>query len=134
VIREGAIRIPFRYAAGAAGSRFLAALCDERRILGARCESCARVYAPLRSFCAACGAAPLEEVEIGPGGVLESWTEREGNVFALVKLDGADTALVHRLLAASRDARPGLRVRARFAAERSASVLAIEGFEPETER
>ena len=131
MIRESAIRIPFRYAAGVAGSRFLAALRDERRILGGRCAACALVYAPLRSFCAACGAAPLAEVEIGPGGVLQSWTERaDGTVFALVRLDGADAALLHRLLAAPGEARCGMRVRARFAAERRASILDIAGFEP----
>lgn len=133
MIREDAIRIPFRYAAGTAGSRFLAALRDERRILGARCAACSKVHAPLRAFCAACGAGPLEEVGIGPGGIVQSWTERAGVVFALVKLDGADTALLHRLLVAPGEARIGMRVEAQFAAERRASILDIAGFAPEEE-
>lgn len=131
MIREEAIRIPFRYAAGAAGSRFLTALRDERRILGARCGACARVHAPLRSFCAACGAGPLEEVEVGPGGAVQAWTERGGALFALVKLDGADSALVHRLLVPAEAVRRGMRVRARFADERRANILDIAGFEPQ---
>ena len=132
MIRESAIRIPFRYAAGAAGSRFLVALRDEQRILGGRCAACARVYAPLRSFCGVCGGTPLAEVEIGPGGAVQSWTEKAGGaVFALVTLDGADTALLHLLLAASGEAYCGMRVHARFAAERRASILDIAGFEPE---
>lgn len=132
MIRSSAIRIPFRYAAGTAGSRFLAALRDEQRILGARCAACARVLVPLRAFCSACGNGTLEEVEVGPGGVVQSWTERaDGTAFALVKLDGADTALVHRLLDAAGVARCGLRVRARFAAERRGGMLDIAGFEPE---
>jgi uncharacterized OB-fold protein len=131
VIRESAVRIPFRYAAGAAGSRFLAALRDERRILGGRCTVCARVSAPLRSFCHVCGASPLEEIEIGPGGIVQSWTAREDRAaFALILLDGADTAMLHRVLAGKTTLRRGLRVRARFAAERRASVLDIAGFEP----
>lgn len=132
MIRESAIRIPFRYAAGGAGSRFLAALRDERRILGARCDACRRVFAPLRSFCSSCGASPLEEIALGPGGRVEAWTARaDGTVFALVRLDGADTALLHRLVGLPGEPRRGMRVRARFAAERRASILDIAGFEPE---
>lgn len=131
MIRESAIRIPFRYAAGTAGSRFLAALRDERRILGARCTTCARVLVPLRAFCPACGDGTLEEVEVGPGGTVQSWTTRaDGTAFAMILLDGASTGLVHRLLDADGTARCGLRVRARFAVERHGSILDIAGFEP----
>lgn len=131
MIRESAIRIPFRYAAGTAGSRFLGALRDERRILGGRCGACRKVFAPLRSFCTQCGASPLEETTLGPGGVLQCWTARaDGTLFALVRLDGADTALLHRLLNLGGQPRDGMRVRARFAAERHASIIDIEGFEP----
>ena len=131
MIRESAIRIPFRYAAGAAGSRFLAALRDEQRILGARCAACARVLVPLRAFCPACGDDKLEEVEVGPGGTVQTWTTRaDGTVFAVILLDGASTGLVHRFLDAAGEARCGLRVRARFAAERCGGILDIAGFEP----
>jgi len=131
MIRSSAIRIPFRYAAGTAGSRFLAALRDEQRILGARCTSCARVLVPLRAFCPACGIEMLEEVEVGPGGTLQSWTLRaDGTAFALVLLDGASTGIVHRLLGAAGEARCGLRVQARFAVDRRGGILDIAGFEP----
>lgn len=132
MMRESAIRIPFRYAAGAAGSRFLAALRDEKRILGVRCTACARVLVPLRAFCPACGDETLEEVEVGPGGTLQTWTARgDGTAFAVILLDGASTGIVHRLLDAAGAARCGLRVRARFAAERRGGILDIAGFEPE---
>ena len=62
---------------------------------------------------------------VGPGGVVESWawvTEptvkhplRHPFAFALVKLDGADTALMHAVDAGSIDAMStGMRVTARF--------------------
>jgi len=131
MIRESAIRLPFRYAAGAAGSRFLAALRDEQRILGARCTACARVLVPLRAFCPVCGDGTLEEVEVGPGGIVQTWTAKtDGCAFALILLDGASTGIVHRLLGAAAEARCGLRVRARFAAERHGGILDIAGFEP----
>ncbi len=131
MIRESAIRIPFRYAAGAAGSRFLAALRDQQRILGARCAACARVLVPLRAFCPVCGSETLDTVEVGPGGTLQTWTTRaDGTVFAVILLDGASSGLVHRLLDGGEEACCGLRVRARFATERRGGILDIAGFEP----
>jgi len=47
-----------------------------------------------------------------------------------VRLDGADTGFLHRLLAAP--GHIGQRVRVRFAASRRASILDIDGFEPVT--
>lgn len=133
MIDEGAIRIPFRYAAGRTGSRFLVALRDDMRILGARCVSCARVAVPLREFCPMCGGDGFTDVEVGPGGTIVAWTATaDPGRYALVRLDGADTAFLHRLLAAPAACCIGQRVRARFASSRHASILDIEGFEPVT--
>ena len=68
-------------------------------------------------------------VDVGPGGVVESWawvTEPTGKhplqtpfAFALVKLDGADTAMVHAVDAGSIDAMStGMRVTARWKDDR----------------
>ena len=133
MILEGAIRIPFKYAAGRAGSRFLATLRDGMRIIASRCEACARVAVPLRTFCPACGGDELADVEVGPGGTLVAWTETvDAGDYALVRLDGADAAFLHRLIAAPAGCRIGQRVRVRFASSRHASILDIEGFEPVT--
>lgn len=131
MIREGAIRIPFKYAAGRTGSRFLTGLRDGKRILASRCGACARVAVPLRAFCPACGGEELVELEVGPGGTVVAWTETpDAGSYALVRLDGADTALLHRLLVAPGACRIGQRVTVRFAASRRASILDIDGFEP----
>jgi len=128
--RSGRIVIPFRYAAGETGSRFLAALRDERRILGSRCTTCERVQCPATSFCPHCGGATPETVEVQSEGRVVSWTEIPGRgVYGLVELEGADTALLHRLLGSSPSWTIGMRVRARFAEERTGSVCDIEGFE-----
>ena len=155
IVREQAINLPFNFAAGELGSRFLAALRDDRRILASRCPSCDRVVCPARSLCPRCGGALSEQlVAVGPGGELLSWTEVPGTgSFGLVRLDGADAAIVHRLIpppssvvrgspaerssnnrtAGSTGARweIGMRVTARFAEDRQGSILDIEGFEPE---
>jgi len=134
VIAEGRVQIPFRYAAGAPASRFGVALRDERRILGARCVGCGRVLCPPGPFCGHCGGAAGATVEVGPGATLVSWTELPGRgTFALVQLDGADGALVHRLLGGS-EPRVGMRLRARFASERHGDIRDIEGFAAEAGR
>jgi uncharacterized protein len=132
VIFEGSIRIPFTYAAGEIGSRFLIALRDDRIILAGACSQCSRVVCPPRSYCTACGAEIEVLLEVGPGGTVEAWTKQSGKgVFGLIKLDGADTPLVHRLLGSGWQ--KGARVSARFAHDRTANITDIEGFEPEEE-
>lgn len=133
MIREGTIRLPFRYAAGQAASRFFIALQERNVILGSRCSACRRVLAPARSFCPTCAGSALETTEIGPGGVLASWTSVPGRgTFGLVLLDGADTAMLHLVLAEPEELHCGLRVRARFAdAPPERPFDALAGFTPE---
>lgn len=131
MIREERIRIPFQYAAGEVGSRFLVALRDEERILASRCEQCATTACPARSICPRCGARTGDLVEVGPRGRLAGFTRMAtGEAFGLVRLDGADTSILHRLLAGTGEVAIGDSVRARFARERAASFLDIDGFEP----
>lgn len=131
MIREGSIQLPFAYAAGPAASRFLVALRDEGRILGSPCPACGRVLCPARSFCPRCGDATGEPVAVGPAGTLTSFTEQaDGAVFGLVRLDGADTAMLHWLLGDGARWTIGARVRARLRRERRASITDLEGFEP----
>ncbi|MBI4672090.1 MAG: hypothetical protein HY741_10550 [Chloroflexi bacterium] len=104
------VNLSFNYAAGEAASRFLIALRDEKKILGTRCPSCQRVLVPARSFCPRCFADTHDWVEVGPAGIVSAFASQppspslppsertptgEGRTFALIRLDGADTALVH---------------------------------------
>ena len=131
MIREEGIHIPFHFAAGTAGSRFLVVLRDEQRILGSRCPSCERVLCPVRAFCPDCGSNDMSEVEVGPEGALVSWTDVPGaGAFALVALDGADTGLLHKLIGEASGLRVGARMRVRFAADRTGNISDLEGFEP----
>ncbi|MBI5529451.1 MAG: hypothetical protein HY897_24255 [Deltaproteobacteria bacterium] len=130
MIREGSIHIPFTYAAGRAASRFLVVLRDEGRILGSPCPACRRVLCPARSFCPRCGEETGEPVVVDPAGTVVSFTETAAGVFGLVRPDGADTAMLHRLLPAGAKWTIGARVRARLLPERTGSITDIEGFEP----
>lgn len=81
-------------------------------------------------------------VEVGPGGTVTTWAwvaePRDQHpldrpfAFALVQLDGADTGLLHAVDAGEEGRmRTGMRVRARFAAQRTGRIEDIACFEPE---
>lgn len=114
---HGEMPVSHRYTAGIAGERFFRALKERGVFLATRCEECGVTYCPARAFCERC-LAPLEEYfEVGPAGTLESFTvvyldldERpleEPQVVGLIKLEGADTFLVHRVAG---DSRAGLEI------------------------
>ena len=139
---HGDLPVRFRYTPGVANTSFFEALRDRGVLLGSRCEACAVTYVPARMFCERCFAELTPSIECGPGGSVESFTIGhvgidgealdEPVVVALVRLDRADTVLMHRLLGIEAPA-IGMRVRARLRpqAKRSASILDIEGFERE---
>ncbi len=108
-----------------------------------RCQACKQVYVPARAFCERCFAELTEQVRVKPEGTLTSFTfshyDRDGKrieapeALGLVRLEGATTVLLHRLLKVSDPGRIqiGARVRAviKPKAKRTGSILDIEGFE-----
>jgi hypothetical protein len=142
VIRwEGEIPVRHRYTPGVAGEVFFSALRDRGVILGSRCDDCSYTYVPARLFCERCFAELSADVEVGPGGTLESFTIGfvgvEGEpldvpvTLGLVKLDGADAVLLHFVVDAGDEVLEiGERVQTsvRPAEERTGSILDIRGF------
>lgn len=119
--------------------RFLQGLA-QRRILGSRGAD-GRVHVPPAEYDPVTFAPPHELIEVGPAGTVLTWSwqpaPREGQplarpfAWALIQLDGADTALLHAVDAASpSDIRTGLRVSPRWAAEPAGRITDIEFFEP----
>lgn len=127
VIVEGKIKIPYRWPAGRAGGRFLALLRDEGRLVGLRCPKCRRVSVPPKSRCLTCRVSGEEWVPVGPAGEVTTWTVSGDRVFALVRLDGADTALLHILLDVKAP-RTGMRVTAVLAEKRTGEITDLKGF------
>jgi uncharacterized protein len=120
-------------------SRFMTALAG-RRILGARGAD-GRVHAPPFEYDPVSSEPPGELIEVGPEGTVVSWSwmpePLEGQplaepfAWALIRLDGADTAMLHAVDAGPAQAmRTGLRVRPRWAASRVGSIRDIACFEP----
>ena len=115
----------------------------ERRIQGVRSPD-GKVFVPPTEYDPRSGD-PLEElVEVGSAGVVTTWAwvakpARKAPLqrpfaWALIRLDGADSALLHAV-DAGEDSRmsTGMRVRARWRDERSGSIRDIECFAPEQE-
>ena len=119
------------------------ALKDEARLLGTRCGRCGVTYVPGRLFCERCFDELTEWIEVGPAGTVEAVTTlhlgpdgsrlKQPVLLALIRLDGADTVLVHRLGGiGTGDAKIGLRVRPVYAKaeQRTGSILDIVHFTP----
>jgi uncharacterized OB-fold protein len=119
--------------------QFMTGLRD-RRILGARAAD-GRVHAPPFEYDPVTSLPPTQLVVVGPAGTVVSWswmpTPLAGQPldrpfgWALIRLDGADTALLHAVDAGSAAAlRTGMRVQPRWADERVGSIRDITCFEP----
>jgi uncharacterized OB-fold protein len=120
--------------------RFLGAL-RESRIEGVRTRS-GVVLVPPTEYDPETGEDSVEFVEVGQSGVVKTWAwlerPRTANplahpfAWALIQLDGADTALLHAVDAGSAELmRTGMRVRARWAEKRVGRIQDIACFVPE---
>lgn len=117
------VRLEYRYSSGQAAVPFLRGT-TERRLLGRRCSSCAKVYLPPRGVCSMCGAAFTDEiVEVADTGTVTTFAivnvnfaSREVDLpYAAVEVlfDGADITSQFLLQGAPHDqVRMGMRVRA----------------------
>ena len=132
------LEYPFRRTTGPVIGAFFTAL-REGRLIGIRDRS-GRVLCPPVEYDPASGEPLTELVPVASEGevVTWSWNERvrDGQPFdrpfawAMVRLDGADTPMLHAVDAPKDAMRSGLRVRARFAEERIGALEDLACFEP----
>jgi uncharacterized OB-fold protein len=136
---ESTITFPYRRSLGPVLGAFMNALARQR-ILGIRNGN--RVFCPPLEWDPETGdELPVDLVEVGPAGTVETWTwvaeptEQhpldQPFAFAAIRLDGADTALIHAVDAGSLDAMAiGMRVAPRWRAERRGHITDIDAFVP----
>ncbi|MGP3925820.1 OB-fold domain-containing protein [Streptomyces sp. 8N616] len=133
------VEFPFTRSLGPVQSAFLTGL-RERTVLGVR-TSAGRVLVPPVEYDPVTADELRELVEVGTTGTVTTWAWNPAPrpdqplatpfAWVLVRLDGADTALLHALDAPGPEAvRTGLRVRIRWAAERTGAITDIACFEP----
>jgi hypothetical protein len=139
---EGKLALPYTYFAGRVGSKFITTIRDKHKIMGIKCNTCDKVFVPPRQTCERC----MEDirnnwVELGNTGELVNFTVVRYNdkhlprkapfVLAMIKLDGADTPMVHILEGVDMDAvQTGMKVKAVFAEKTANTILDIDHFEP----
>jgi uncharacterized OB-fold protein len=133
------IRFDYTRSLGPVLSEFMTGLARQQ-ILGSRSAD-GRVYVPPAEYDPVTFSPPAQLVPVGPEGTVVTWSwqpePREGQplerpfAWALIRLDGADTGLLHAVDAGAADQMStGMRVRPRWAAQRSGHIRDIECFEP----
>jgi len=136
---ESTIRFPYKRSLGPVLGAFMTAL-TQQRIIGIR--SGERVIVPPLEWDPNSGEELAHDfVDVGPAGTVTSWSwvakptsqhplDRPF-AFALVKLDGADTAIVHVVDTGAIDAMAtGMRVTPRWKAKRRGHITDIDAFVP----
>ena len=141
IVQKSGIKVPYSWQAGETASHFLTQLRDEGKIWGKRCPRCEKVLVPPRKSCPFCFVDTDRWVEVSDEGVVETFTvvQRDTPIqprkapfaYAMIRLDGADTGLVHILGEVEPEAiREGMRVKAVLAEDRKGSLLDIAYFKP----
>lgn len=134
------IEYPFTRTTGPVIGAFLTGL-REQLLLGIRAAD-GRVIVPPTEYDSATGEDLTELVEVGPGGVVDTWAWvrhpmpkhplHQPFAWALVRPDGADVGFLQAVAAGSIDAMAtGMRVRPRWAAEREGSIHDLECWVPD---
>jgi uncharacterized OB-fold protein len=133
------LEYPYHRTVGPVIGRFLTGLRDGR-VEGVRTPS-GRVLVPPTEYDPETGEATGEFVEVETSGVVTTWAwvhqPREKHpldrpfAWALIRLDGADTGLLHAVDAGEESRmRTGMRVRIRWREERTGHIRDIACFEP----
>jgi uncharacterized OB-fold protein len=134
------MELPYRRSVGPVVGAFLTGLRD-RKIVGSR-TSGGRVLCPPLEYDPDTGEAVDEIVDLADSGTVRSWSWVSEPLrkhpldrpfaWALVQIDGADTALLHALDAPTADAvSTGMRVKVRWKDERIGHISDIACFEAE---
>ena len=139
---DGKLALPYTYFAGRVGSKFLTTIRDEKKIMGIKCNKCNKVFVPPRQTCDVCMEDIRDNwVDVQNTGEVTNFTvvryddkhlpKKAPYVLAMIKLDGADTSLVHVVEGIDLDkAKIGMKVQAVFAKETTNTILDIDHFAP----
>jgi len=116
------VRVAYTYTPGIAATKYLRGL-EKGKLIGGVCDSCGRVYIPMRGACPRCGVPTSNEVELADKGTIVTLTVvrvPSENIqvdlpycVANIKLDGADISLTGLIQECEmEDVRIGMRVQA----------------------
>jgi uncharacterized OB-fold protein len=142
LIHEGKISVPYSWTVGSTLSKFYCELRDNGKILGNRCPDCGTVFVPPKVKCINCYQDLVEWVELPGTGTVDAYTvvryeepslhpRKSPFTYGVIKMDGADTGMVHFLGEVDLDAiKVGMRVEAVLEDEREGNIFDIKYFRP----
>ena len=146
-LQSGRWNLQYRHEEGEVLRRFFKELKEYKRIMGNRCPMCSRVHVTPRRLCERCSVPNKEWIEVKDTGTIEIFTIQSAPTtdltetlycLAFIKLDGADTAIMHHVGGidlsdverAKKGLRIGMRVQAKWRDKREGQITDIEYFEP----
>ncbi|MBF0120475.1 MAG: Zn-ribbon domain-containing OB-fold protein [Desulfobacterales bacterium] len=141
MVYKSQINVPYSWWAGKTASKFFTELKENKKIMGTKCDKCSKVYVPPRKICPFCFKENQAWVELSDEGILLSYTivrkqlaslpKKVPVIYGLIKLDGADTGLLHFIdEVLPKDIKIGMRLKACFLEERAGKIQDIGYFKP----
>jgi uncharacterized OB-fold protein len=143
MVYQSKINVPYSWWAGDTATRFFVALRDEKKITATKCGACGKVFLPPRKVCPLCFTENAEWVNISDEGTVLTFSVARRQlaaipqdrkvpvIWCLIKLDGADTAMLHYLDEIKpEDVTIGMRVKAVFSEKRKGTIRDISHFKP----
>jgi len=144
IIFPGKISVPYFWTVGSTLSKWYALIRDECEIWANRCPECEMVFVPPKIKCINCYKDLNEWIKLPGTGTIETFTvvterfydpklhpRKAPFVYAVIKMDGADTGLVHFVGGVSPEkVKVGMRVEPVFEKERNGNILDIKHFRP----
>lgn len=143
MVYNSKINVPYSWWAGDTAGKFFIFLRDENKIIGTKCNSCNRVFVPPRKICPTCFTENSEWTDVSDVGTVLTFSVARRQfaaiprdkklpvIWGLIKLDGADTALLHYLGEVTpEEVTIGMRVKAVFADARKGTIRDISHFKP----
>ena len=130
---EGEIPVHYLYTYGLAGEKFFREIKDRATFVATKCDKCNVTYVPPRIYCERCFAELGNYKDVGTKGTVETYTVCRSEIIAVVRLDGTDGGLVHRLSVTDpAKVNIGMKVEAVFAdsAKRTGTINDILHFRP----
>lgn len=130
-VLETSLEMPYTLTTGKAVSVFIEQL-GRQVIAGSRCAACERTVVPAQDYCTRCGGEQSERVPVATTGVVTAVTRTADGAVGLIRLDGADSDLMHKLDESGGAVAIGDRVEAVWADAPVGTILNLAHFTPST--
>ncbi len=141
MVCESKISVPYSWWAGETATKFLTALRDDKKLLAVKCGTCGKSYVPPRKTCPTCFTDNTEWIELSGKGTVEAFTVARRQLasipkkvpvtYALIKLEGSDTAMLHYIEGIDPDkVTVGMAVEVEYSENRNGTIQDIACFRP----